>query len=514
VTRVAVLTVVMFAALLHFYRLDQVPVYVSTDEARFAVQAHSIATTGRDLRGNRLPMFVLIVDPFRPKEHSPAWWQPTLFYALAATYQFTGVSEWSTRLPIAILAVLNVWLMFVVARRWFSSTRLGLFAAAALAMTPAHFILGREAADYFCPTTIALLWVWSLLRLIERPDARSGALTGAILGIGLYTYITSWVVMPMYLVLTIAVLYRTQPSLRVYRAMIAAFLACVAPVAIWLILHPGMPAETFTNYKVAASARLIERITLFWDYFNPSYLFFAGGSNLLWSTRAAGVFLLSFAVLLPAGVLYLAKRRSLVGNAILIAFLLVPLPIVVALPEAPFYATARAILAIPFGVLIATAGLAWLLENRSRLRVAIACAVVVLMPLQFASFARDYFTEYPVRSAPWIDVMNMRGVADAMIESEQIRPAPAIYLSHDDMAEDKAVKWKFHLLSRSRLDIWQRSKYLESAEADAQSFAPGTVLLLGATNPRIASLERGGWTVEKIVADATGTPRTAILRHR
>ena len=265
-SRVGIITVVVFAALLHFYRLDQVPVYVSTDEARFAVQAHSLATTGRDLRGNRLPMFVLVVDPFLPKEQSPAWWQPTLFYAMAATFRLTGVSEWATRLPIASLAVINVWLMFLVARRWFSSTRLGLFAAAALAMTPAHVILGREAADYFCPTTIALLWVWSLLRLIERPDARAGALTGAVLGAGLYTYITSWVVMPMYLVLTIAVLYRTRPSFSVYRSMVVAFLCCIIPVAIWLALHPGMPAETFANYKVPADARLVERITLFWDY--------------------------------------------------------------------------------------------------------------------------------------------------------------------------------------------------------------------------------------------------------
>jgi 4-amino-4-deoxy-L-arabinose transferase-like glycosyltransferase len=514
-TRISVIAVVICAALLHFYRLDEVPVYISTDEARFAVQAHSIATTGRDLRGNRLPMFVLIVDPFLPKEQSPAWWQPTLFYALAATFQFTGVSEWSTRAPIAILAVINVWLMFIVARRWFSSAPLGLFAAAALAMTPAHLILGRESADYFCPTTIALLWVWSLLRLIERPDARAGVLTGAVLGAGLYTYITSWVVMPMYLALTIAVMYRTRPAFSVIRSMVVAFLCCIIPVAIWLAMHPGMPAETFANYKVAANSQLLERITLFWDYFNPSYLFFAGASNMMWSTRTAGVFLLPFGLLLPIGLWYLlTRRRSPAGFAIVIAFVLVPLPIVAAMPEAPFYATARAILAIPFGVLIATAGLAWLLEGGSRIRIAVACAAIALMPLQFARFAQDYFTDYRVRSAPWIDVMNIRGVADYLIANDATNPAPAIYLSHDDMAEDKAVKWKFHLLSSSRLDLWERSKYLESDEAVAQSFAPGSVLLLGAANPRIAGLQRDGWVVETVIEDVTGSPRTAVLRRR
>ena len=235
----------------------------------------------------------------------------------------------------------------------------------------------------------------------------------------------------------------------------------------------------------------------------------------MWSTRAAGVFLLSFALLLPIGVwCLLTTRRSSVGDAILIAFMLVPLPIVVALPEAPFYATARAILAIPLGVLIATTGLARLLENGAWFRMPIAWAAIALMPLQFASFAQDYFTDYPLRSAGWIDAMNMRGVADYVIASETTNPAPAIYLSHDDMGEDKAVKWKFHLLSSSRLDVWERSKYLESDEAATQSFAPGSVLLLGASNPRTAGLERGGWSVETVINDVTGAPRTAVLRRR
>ena len=91
------------------------------------------------------------------------------------------------------------------------------------------------------------------------------------------------------------------------------------------------------------------------------------------------------------------RRRSPLstfGIALLIVFVLVPLPIVLAMPEAPFYATARAILAVPFGVLIATAGLACLNEIRSPLRTAASLVLIVSMPWQFASFARDYFDEY------------------------------------------------------------------------------------------------------------------------
>ena len=513
IERAALVSVVLLAGALYFHRLGDVPVYISTDEAKFAVQAHSLATTGRDMRGNLLPVFVLIVDPLLPAEHSVAWWQPALFYAMAAVYRVADVSEWSTRIPVTTLAVLNVWLVFIVVRRWLASWPLALFAAAALALTPSHFILGREAADYFYPTTAALAWLWSLLRLLEQRSGRAAAITGVVLGLGLYTYITSWVVMPMYLALTIAVGLREGFSFRVYRALIAAFLCCTIPVLAWTILNPAIVADTLTHYHFSGGTRLAERITLYWDYFNPSYLFFAGGSNLLWSTRAAGVFLLAFALLLPLGFWTLAVRtRTTFGGLLVIVFALVPLPIVLAMPEAPFYATARAILAVPFGVIIATAGLAYLHRTRSTIGTALLIVSIAWMPWQFSAFVADYFGEYPQRSARWIDTMNFRGIVDYVIANAS--DAPAVYLSHDDVGEDKSVKWKFHLLASDRLDLWERSQYLEPADLSRAAIARGSVLILSAANPRLSRIDADGWSVATVVRDAAGEPAAAILRRR
>jgi len=110
--RAALFTVVVLAGILYFHRLSDVPVHVSTDEAKFAVQAHSLATTGPDMRGNLLPVFVLIVDPLLPAERSVAWWQPVLFYAMAGVYLVADVSAGSTRIPVRALAVLNGWLVW------------------------------------------------------------------------------------------------------------------------------------------------------------------------------------------------------------------------------------------------------------------------------------------------------------------------------------------------------------------------------------------------------------------
>jgi hypothetical protein len=55
--RVAMAGVLVLASVLYLTALGTAPVNVGSDEARFAVQAHSIATTGRDINGTRMPLF-------------------------------------------------------------------------------------------------------------------------------------------------------------------------------------------------------------------------------------------------------------------------------------------------------------------------------------------------------------------------------------------------------------------------------------------------------------------------
>jgi hypothetical protein len=225
------------------------------------------------------------------------------------------------------------------------------------------------------------------------------------------------------------------------------------------------------------------------------------------------VFLLPFIILLPAGLWWLAvMRRATYDGIILLSFVLVPLPIVVALPEAPFYATARAILAAPFGVLIATAGLAMLAGSATAGVRAIVVVAIALMPWQFSSFARDYFSEYPQRSATWIDSMNFQGVARYVIE--QSSDSPKIFLSHDDIGEDKAVKWKFHLIAAKRLDLWTKTAYLPPEQQSSSGIEAGSLLVLSPSNPRLGSLTGDGWTVATVIEDAAGTPSAAILKRR
>ena len=56
---------------------------------------------GHDLNGTRFPLFIKITDLLVPNNSSRIWYQPLLFYLLAADFLIFPVSEWSARLPTA-----------------------------------------------------------------------------------------------------------------------------------------------------------------------------------------------------------------------------------------------------------------------------------------------------------------------------------------------------------------------------------------------------------------------------
>jgi 4-amino-4-deoxy-L-arabinose transferase-like glycosyltransferase len=508
----AVAVILLVTGVLYPWRLDKAPVYLGWDEARTAVQAYSLATTGRDMNDSPLPFFFHITDPLIEQHSSWTWWQPMLFYLTAAVLTIAPLAEWSVRLPNVVLALMNVWLAARVARRLFDNEWYGPVAAAMLGLTPAHFFFARLAQDYFLSQTFALLWLLCVLRFLQTRDTWLMAAAGVVLGLGFYTHISSWIVMPFYLGVASLALAAARAPVRAYLALGAAFAAMMLPLAASLVYYPNLLRDMFQNYSVVTTPNADERVSLYWDYFNPSYLFFSGGTDPMWATRRAGVFLLAFAALLPCGIWHIFRHRLSIPQAlVLIGFFFAPVPIVAALPEAPRYATARDLLVIPFGVLIATAGIEFLVQQR-RVGVVVAAVLLLSMPLQFALYVRDYFGDYQLRSSYRHDFLNVRGVVEYVTAADESSRVPVVLLS-DDVGAGKAVQWKFHLITHDRTDLWHRTRYFSAAAFNPDSVPAGSLLVLPAKHPDLNALLRSGrCSLVHVVHDVTDQPAALILR--
>ncbi len=151
--------------LLYGYGLDHTPPHLHHDEVVISLQAHSIATTARDFEGRLLPLYFHM-----PQVEERAWYQPAIVYFTALFLKVLPTTEASFRFPTAVIATVDVLLMFLTARRLFGAKRWGWVAAVLLAATPTHYILGRVAFDFIHPLPFVLGWLLAMLIYLERRD--------------------------------------------------------------------------------------------------------------------------------------------------------------------------------------------------------------------------------------------------------------------------------------------------------------------------------------------------------
>lgn len=505
---VAVITAV--AALLYATRLGYAPPYLMHDESKFALQAISIATTGHDLTGRLLPIF--FTEPEFPPGRDPA-----VIYLTAAALTFLPVSEANVRLPIALLGVVNVVLMFLVARRLFGRDWLALLAAVFLTLTPAHFIRSRMILSPQTSIPIILAWLLCVAAFSEQPTRRRLAAGAAWLAVGFYTYLACVVIMPLYWLMTAWLGYRAYGR----RALVIAAVAMavpLVPMGIWYVTHPERAAQIVGAYNIGAEVNAAsageagqgavrKAVGLYWSFFSPEYLFISGDASLINSTRLAGLFPLSFALLIPLGILQILRQRRPIDWIVLAGLVTAPAAAI----ASGAIEMNRVLFVLPFGVLVAVYGVSWLVAAQSRAWTAVAIIVVIAVPSQFAGFYRDYMDGYRTGSAAAFGGNTRELFAAAVTRAGEGR-AQRVYVSRSILFTDRY--WRFYALAGRRPDLIDR---MEQYEAEPPATAPaGTLLACRVTEPGCARLLPGaeGWQPVQVVNELDGTPRFALFEAR
>ena len=491
---VSIALLAIAGALLYLTRLGEVPAYVMHDEAQGALQAHSIATTGRDLSGRLLPLY--FTEPEFPPGRDPA-----LIYVTALALQVLPFNEAGVRAATASVAVLNVILTFVVARRLFGSVAMGMVAACLLLLTPVHFIRGRMNLSPLYTIPFILLWLWFFLRFVAEPTQRRLNAAAITLGTACYTYLAAVVMMPLYLAGMLAVAWRRLSLPAVVKAGLA-FALTLIPMVLWYVTHPERNQQIVSAYQLDAATQspLARWIALYWSFFDPSFLFITGDSSVMNSTRNAGFFPMAFALLLPIGLMALVRSRQPVQIAIAAGFITAPLVSIIS----GAVEMNRIMFAIPFGVLAAAYGAFALLSSPRILWRAIAVVLLALVPLQFAYLYSHYTTGYRLASASWF----AGSAREAVRATMQKAPAGSepIYLS--SQIEWLHRIWRFYAITDGRMEMIARAKYVDAPPTDA---APGS-LYLCAANARDC-VPAPGWHRLETVSSLDGARSFNILRR-
>ena len=401
--------ILLTAACIRLPGLEYAPPGLNQDEAQNAWDAYCMLKTGHDQVGDSWPIF-----------YSKCFGgnRSTLqLYYLLPFQAIGGLNVWTLRFSSAVAGVLAVWLVYVVAGRLFDH-RVGLFAALLLALNPWHIQQSRWGHEASLVPLLVLLsaamMFWAGFPLDDqsrrRPRPIIAALAGAVAGICCYGYQSARLFIPLFLLVTATVVWRSiwrQIRTRKGAAAILLFVTMFAltfgPLA-WKHLTDddinkrGRTTSVWKPYDdiITKVSKVLERYPV---HYGPDFLFVHGDKNPLQSTPYAGAFHWYSLPLMLAGAVVVAGRlrRSPSARILLVWLVLYPIGDCItndravhalrSLPGLPAFAMLEAVGAVGGGL--------WLWRRSRTVGLAAACALAVAALVLNFGFLLGYFADYP-----------------------------------------------------------------------------------------------------------------------
>ena len=257
-------------------------------------------------------------------------------------------------------------LMYIAGAKLFANARFGGMTAAVFALTPLIWYQLQSQPVSLYPLLFVAGWLAAVAYSDDLRAPAWAALAGGVLGLGVYGSHAAAVMMPTYLLLTIALVAPDRVWSRATLAFAGAFAVAAAPFALAVFRQPDDVRRTITAYHIYDAYRfnvlqgahelvswvsLTARADIYYGYFNPTVLFLTGR-----------VLLFPLVVLLPAGLYRMLIHESTRFSRLSLAgFFAAPLAAALT-AERPV--PARIIYITTFAAIVSTYGIRQLLSLR------------------------------------------------------------------------------------------------------------------------------------------------------
>lgn len=232
-----IIAILLLAACIRLIALDRLPTGVLPDEAYGAYNAWGLMTEGMDSRGYNYPVYFV------------AWGSGmSVLYSYLAIplFRLFGVSLLIYRLPQAILGIFSIYAIYRLGKELFDM-RMALLLAFALSVNPWHIMNTRFGLD---ANMAPGMFIIGLMFLVSGMKKKGGYLVGAavFLGAALYCYALTWIMIPLFLLLCIAMFWKKIPRNRyiIIFSLLLFFLAL--PLMLFVLINLGILEEIRTPF--------------------------------------------------------------------------------------------------------------------------------------------------------------------------------------------------------------------------------------------------------------------------
>jgi len=383
-TRLILLGIIFIAIMLRFWNLGEIPSGMTEDEKIYIYNSYSIWHTQRDIAGEYLPLAFNHYNSF----------SPVPVYLIAPFVGLFDLSLFTARLPFAIMGVLDIWLLFLIAKRLFHKDSIALASSAVLAISPWHLQFSRIAYDGAAALFFYLCGLYLFLRLKERGNILF-SLPFFLLGFYSYhaTKIFLLVLVPILLITYWSNLKESMREVFLFIAGVLIILLSFLFVSstqgvnrqqVLLYNDTANLAKTvntereyssapdslkpFFSNKISIVTRTIKENYL--HAFSPEYLFIKGEtgySRFIYGTGMQGVMYLIELPILLLGIWYILHQKRRVRNLILAALLFAPVPAAITLDQS--YGM-RSIMMLPFLSILTGCGIVFIfIKTKAKRRV-------------------------------------------------------------------------------------------------------------------------------------------------
>src|SRR5450432_145570 len=260
--------VLLCAACIRLYRLGEYPQRFNQDEMVMGYDAWSLWQTGRDHHGDLLPINFRAFNDYVPS---------VAVYATAPFVGIFGLSETTTRLPTALMGIVDVLLVALLGRRWFGAAA-GLMAALFLAIDPWHVNYSRIAFPEGSVTffTLAALYTFTRATSSLKEAEQAGPSAGRV--------VVSWFALSG---LSFALLTGTYATMKLQAPLL--LLTCLLAAGSLFVRHRRLTVGWLAMYTVCASPLIITLLLQSSDLQNR-FNYVGAFNNTNWPVQAARLY--------------------------------------------------------------------------------------------------------------------------------------------------------------------------------------------------------------------------------
>ncbi len=432
--------IVSLAIFLRFWQIENVPPSMYWDEVSQGYNAYSILQTGKDEHKETLP-----IARFQAFGDYKA---PAYIYLDVPFVALFGKTTLGVRFPSALLGSITVLLTYFLVYELFflhkNKKQLALAASFLLAISPWHIQLSRAAYEANIATFFTVLAVY-LFFLAKRTKVWLFLPCVISFVFAFYAFNAHRIFIPLFTIF-LTLLYWKELLSRKGTIIFACIVGFILLCPFLFYLRSPESKLRFNEVNIFSDVNVIKesnkrivqdhntkisqiinnRRVLFgllyfhhyFDFFNPTYLFFSGDGNPRFSLRDNGELFLWELPLLIIGFYFLVKEKSKSSLVILIWFILAPVAAATA-RETPH--ALRSETYIPTYQIIGAFGMVWVIQKIQTLSIIkrnitfLFCGGIVFFSIYL--FLHNYFVHFPKNfSYEW-----QYGYKQAVEEAERLK---------------------------------------------------------------------------------------------